>query len=243
MGVSSSTTLTIRNKKDFSRVYEIVKPIDEEGCVSELEYDEALEYAMNLPKEDCCIWMAPHCKELCVDFSFDEDKGKLSWGGRATAPVFEIAESVVAHFPDIEFRVFNYIEGIPPKYGYSENGTIKWLKLSDDVNEMLDWGIDVDPYEGPTEEHYEQLRQYRRKRIQEMIDLGVNISPDTWPPLPEHYDEERRLTMPKPKGGDDRDDIEFYMALGCDEAEAIEEVAKAKARLKAKVDDDIDLPF
>ena len=62
---------------------------------------------------------------------------------------------------------------------------------------MLGWGIDVDPYEGPTEEQYEQLRQFRKKRIQEMIDLGVNISPDTWPLLPEHFDEEWRLTRLK----------------------------------------------
>ena len=193
MGVTVATILTIRNKKDFSRVYEIVKPIDEEGSVSELDYDEALEYAMTLPKEDRCMWMAPHCKKLCIDFSFNEDKGELSWSGRATTLVFEIAESVVAHFPDTEFRVCNYCDGSDLEYCYSENGTIKWIELSDDVDEMLDWGIDVDPYEGPTEEHYEQLRQYRRKRVQEMIDLGVNISPDTWPPLPEHYDEELML--------------------------------------------------
>jgi hypothetical protein len=30
-----------------------------------------------------------------------------------------------------------------------------------------------------------------------MIDLGVNISPDTWPLLPEHFDEEWRLTRLK----------------------------------------------
>ena len=243
MGISVSATLTIRNKKDFSRVCEIVKPIDEDDSVSELEFDKAIDYAMNLPIKDRSTWMARHCKKLCIDFSFDEDKGDLSWGGRATTPVFEIAEGIVAHFPDVEFRVCYYCDGADLEFGYSENGVIKRLELSDDVNEMIGWGIDVDPYEGPTEEQYEQLRQFRKKRVQEMIDLGVNISPDTWPPLPEHYDEERRLTMPKPKGGDDRDDIEFYMALGCDEAEAIEEVAKAKARLKAKVDDDIDLPF
>ena len=182
------------------------------------------------------MWMAPHCKELCVDFSFDEDEGDLSWGGRATAPSFEIAESVVAHFPDIEFRVLESLEGLPPKCGYSENGTIKWLELSDDVNEMFDWGIDVDPYVGPKPEHYEQLRKCRRERVQQMIDLGINISPDTWPLLPEHFDEEHRLTML-------RDNIEYYMALGYNEAEAMEEAAKAEARRKAEVDVDIDLPF
>ena len=144
----------------------------------------------------------------------DEDKGELSWGGRATVPAFEIAESVVAHFPDVEFRVFYFCDCGDLEYGYSDKGAIKWLALSDDVYEMFDWGIDVDPYEGPTKEHYEQLRQYRRERVQEMIDLGVNISPDTWPPLPEHYDEERRLT--RLKNGDDKGNIESGIHLDVD---------------------------
>ena len=65
--------------------------------------------------------------------------------------------------------------------------------MSDDVKDMFGWGIDVDPYEGPTLEQLEELRQYRRARVQEMIDLGVDISIDTWHPTKEQYDEERRL--------------------------------------------------
>ena len=197
MGISVSATLTIRNKKDFSRVCEIVKPIDEDDSVSELGFDKAIDYAMNLPIKGRSTWIARHCKKLCIVFSFDEEKRDLIWGGRATTPVFEIAEGIIAHFPDVEFRVCYYCDGADLEFGYSENGVIKLLELSDDVNEMLEWGIDVDPYEGPTEEQYEQLRQFRKKRIQEMIDLGVNISPDTWPLLPEHFDEEWRLTRLK----------------------------------------------
>ena len=66
MGISVSATLTIRNKKDFSRVCEIVKPIDEDDSVSELAFDKAIDYAMNLPIKDRSTWMARHCKKLCI---------------------------------------------------------------------------------------------------------------------------------------------------------------------------------
>ena len=49
----------------------------------------------------------------------------------------------------------------------SENGKIRWLELSDDVNEM--------------------------------IDLGFHISPDTWPPTKEQFDEEHRLRYGEPE--------------------------------------------
>ena len=116
-------------------------------------------------------------------------KLELSWTGETGC---EKAEAVVAQFPDIEFRICDSWD-LGWKFGFSENGKIRWLELSDDVNEMFDWGINPDPYAGPTPEDWEALRQNRRARVQEMIDLGVHISPDTWPPTREQYDEEHRL--------------------------------------------------
>ena len=117
------------------------------------------------------------------------EKLELSWEGETCC---ERAEAVVAQFPDIEFRICDSWD-LGAKYGLSENGKVRWLELSDDVNEMMDWGIDVDPYTGPTQENWEALRQHRRARVQEMIDVGVDISPDTWPPTREQFDEEIRL--------------------------------------------------
>lgn len=117
------------------------------------------------------------------------EKLELSWTGETSC---EKAESVVAQFPDIEFRICDSWD-LGAKYGLSENGKIRWLELSDDVNEMMDWGIDVDPFTEPTSEQFEELRQHRRARVQEMIDLGVHISPDTWPPTKDQIDEEIRL--------------------------------------------------
>ena len=119
----------------------------------------------------------------------DSEKLELSWTGETCC---EKAEAVVAQFPDIEFRICDSWD-LGAKYGLSENGKIRWLELSDDVNEMMDWGIDVDPYVGPTPEQWESLRQHRRARVQEMINLGVHISPDTWPPTKDQIDEEIRL--------------------------------------------------
>ena len=98
-----------------------------------------------------------------------------------------MAELVIAQFPDIEFRICDSWD-LGAKYGLSENGKIRWLELSVDVNEMMNWGIDVDPYTGPTPEQWEELRQHRRARVQEMIDLGVHISPDTWSEFSDAYD-------------------------------------------------------
>ena len=120
---------------------------------------------------------------------YDAENLELSWTGETCC---DKAESVVAQFPDIEFRICDSWD-LGAKFGLSENGKIKWLELSDDVNEMFNWGIDVDPYSGPTPEQWEELRHRRRVRVQEMIDLGVHISPDTWPPSKEQLDEEYRL--------------------------------------------------
>ena len=106
----------------------------------------------------------------------------------------DIAQLVVAQFPDIEFRICIGSDWDCQDFGVSEQGKIRWLELSDDIYDMFGFGIDVDPYEGPTPEQLEELHQHRRALVQEMIDVGVDISPDTWPPTKEQYDEELRLT-------------------------------------------------
>lgn len=196
MGFTTTATLTLKSIDDFHRVLEFVKPdeSDTEPQTDE-EYEEVISLYDTLEGPERCAWMTRHCVRLYVDFDKRVEKLELSWSGRNEIGGWaeEIAELVVAQFPDIEFRVCNQCDAFDYKFGVSEQGKIKWLKLSDDVNEMLDWGIDVDPYAGPTPKDWEALRQHRRARVQEMIDLGVHISPDTWPPTREQYDEEHRL--------------------------------------------------
>ena len=167
MGFWTTATLVVMRKEDFSRVLNFVKPDehDEEPREDE-EYKQVLNYVDTLSGEERVAWMTRHCTRLYVDFSAKEDKQELSWSGRNEigGRAEDIAELVVGQFPDIDFRisVFCDFDGIDLKFGVSENGIVKWIELTDDVQEMLEWGIDVDPYTGPTPENIEELKQRRR---------------------------------------------------------------------------------
>ena len=215
MGYSTIATLKVMRREDFSRVFNFVKPDehDKEPHGDE-EYKQVLNYVDTLSGEERAAWMTRHCTRLYVEFMAEEDELKLSWDGRNEIGGWaeEIAELVVAHFPDIEFRVSSFCDVGDFRFGLSENGKVRWLELSDEVYEMLDWGIDVDPYTGPTPENMEELKLRRRARVQEMIDLGVHISIDQWPPTREQFDEERRLLYGEPtpmEHNDDDPDLPF----------------------------------
>ena len=194
MGFNTIAALKMKDNDDFHRVLTFVQPEEEGEPSSDDEYDQILDFVDTLPIGERCAWMTRHCKRLYVDFHNRTEKREVSWSGRSMIGdlAVYIAELVVAQFPDIEFRVSKQYD-YDLKFGISEQGEIKWLELSDDVNEMFDWGIDVDPYTDPTPENWEALRQHRRDRVQGMIDLGVHISPDTWPPTIEQIDEEISL--------------------------------------------------
>ena len=219
MSFGTSASLQLKNIDDFHRVLEFVKP-DESDTEpqTDAEYKEVMNFLDNLqvteqrepssslewPSRDetrqrqgpeRCAWMTKHCTRFYVNFRAEPEIKELSWSGRNIQGGYacEIAELVVAQFPDIEFRICTGSGPDDLKFGISDQGKIRWQELSDDVKEMFEWGIDVDPYVGPTPEQLEELHQHRRARVQEMIDLGVDISIDTWPPTQEHFIEELNL--------------------------------------------------
>lgn len=217
MSFTTTASLTIKNENDFRRVLEFVKPdeSDTEPQIDE-EYQQGIDILNNLQGSERCTWMTKHCTRLYVNFRAEPEIKELSWSGRNVQGgyVCEIAELVVAQFPDIVFRISTGSDLDDLEFGISEQGKVRWLKLSDDVKEMFEWGIDVDPYVGPTPEQLESLHQHRRARVQEMIDLGVHISPDTWPPTREQYDEEDRLRFPKNDESESEDNrVEDYPDL------------------------------
>ena len=196
MSFTTTASLTLKNDDDFRRVLEFVKPdeSDTEPQTDE-EYQQVMNIYDNLQGPERCAWMTKHCTRFYMNFSAEPEIKHLSWSGRNAQGGYacEIAELVVAQFPDLDFRISTGSDLDDLEFGISEQGIIRWLELSDEVKEMFEWGIDVDPYVGPTPEQLEELRQCKKARVQEMIDVGVDISPDTWPPTKEQLDEEYRL--------------------------------------------------
>ena len=167
MGFSTTATLVVMRKEDFSRVFDFVQREEHDKAPqTEEEYKQVLDYVDTLSGGERAAWMTRHCTRLYVDFSAKEDKQELSWSGRNEigGRAEDIAELVVGQFPDVDFRISVFCDfgGLDLKFGVSENGKIKWIELSDDVQEMFEWGIDVDPYTGPTPENMEELKQRRR---------------------------------------------------------------------------------
>lgn len=196
MGFWTTASLELENNEDFHRVLEFVKPYElDTEPQTDVEYEQVMDVVDTLQGPERCAWMTKHCTRLYVNFRARPENKELSWSGRNAQGGWacDIAELVVAQFPDIVFRICTGSGPDNLKFGISNQGKVRWIELSDDVKEMFEWGIDVDPYVGPTPESYEKLRQYRRARVQEMIDLGIEISIDTWPPTQEHFIKELNL--------------------------------------------------
>lgn len=133
MGYTFSTSLTVKNRDEFRRVLEFAQPDKSETYPqTDEEYKQAGEYADSLTESECRAWKTRHCARFYVDFYQRPEELELSWAGEAAC---EIAELVVAQFPDIEFRICDSWD-LGAKYGLSENGKIRWLELDDDVNEI-----------------------------------------------------------------------------------------------------------
>ena len=179
MSFTTTATLTIKNDDDFRRVSEFVTPDESDTAPqTDEEYGQVINFVDTLQGPERCAWMTKHCTRLYVDFDKRDDKLELSWSGRNEIGgwAVEIAELVVAQFPDIEFRVRSFCEGGDFRFGLSENGKVRWLELSDEVCEMLDFGIDVNPYLGPTEENRKELqrekKEYKKFREQERLETA-----------------------------------------------------------------------
>ena len=139
MSFSTTATLTLKNDDDFRRVCEFVKPdeSDTEPQTDE-EYKEVMNIYDNLQGPERCAWMTKHCTRFYVNFRAEPEIKELSWSGRNIQGGYacEIAELVVAQFPDIEFRICTGSGPDDLKFGISDQGIIRWLELSDDVKEM-----------------------------------------------------------------------------------------------------------
>lgn len=147
--IDISVTLTVNNKDEYKRVLEFAKP-----------HEEA---------------------ETGAYFSTNPETLSFSWSGadgRSRASV--IAEEVAEHFKDIIFHIcWHCIDTDDFDFGVVENGVIKRLEMNremrETINEMLHYGVDVDPYIGPTPENYHQLQLCRWDETMEEVRSGGNL--------------------------------------------------------------------
>ncbi len=147
--IDISVTLTVNDTDEYKRVLEFAKP-----------YEEA---------------------ETGAYFSTNSETLSFSWSGadgRSRASV--IAEEVAEHFTDIVFHIcWHCIDTDDFDFGVAENGVIKRLEMSremrETINEMLHYGVNVDPYIGPTPENYHQLQLCRWDEAMEEVKSGGNL--------------------------------------------------------------------
>ena len=147
--IDISVSLTVNNRDEYKRVLEFAKPSEE--------------------------------AEKGVSFYTNPEALSFCWSGadgrsRASA----IAEEVAEHFTDIVFHIcWHCIDTDDFDFGVTENGVIKRLEVSremrETINDMLHYGVDVDPYIGPTPENYHQLQLCRWDDAMESVKSGGNL--------------------------------------------------------------------
>ena len=147
--IDISVTLTVNNTDEYKRVLEFAKP-----------HEEA---------------------ETGAYFSTNPETLSFSWSGAdGRSRAIAIAEEVAEHFTDIVFHIcWHCIDTDDFSFGVTENGVIKRLEMSremrETINEMLHYGVNVDPYIGPTPENYHQLQLCRWDEAMEEVKSGGNL--------------------------------------------------------------------
>lgn len=99
------TRLSVNNRDEFDRVYEFVKPVEEETLCDETSR-QMYDFIGNLPEDERCSWMCRHCKSLATIFEAHPERLEFVWSGvdnRTYADM--IAKGVSKQFSDITFRI------------------------------------------------------------------------------------------------------------------------------------------
>lgn len=178
-----------------------------------------MDYSIKLEFENCdnlqqaCLFIKPLLKERDVIPRCDESDLTISYGLTSHAwEVWhkEIVIELAKAFPCMPFRITAWDDQANFWWGYNKDGIIELVDHYEDILEMMfRWYIDVeDPFAGPTEENWAEMKRCQKQYVQEMIDLGVDIAPGTWPPTDEQLDQEYRLRYGEPEPSE-YDDLPF----------------------------------
>ena len=168
-----NTKLVFENKDALCRPYEFVKPL-----LEEINMDRHEDFRLELWCDE---------KDLSIGFS--------GLGSAWDRWFLNIPEQLAEAFPELPFRMIAWTDQADYWWGQNIDGKIVLVDHHEEIIEMMfRWHIDVDdPFAGPTEENWAELKRCREQRVQEMIDLGVDIAPGTWPPTSEQEDQEYRF--------------------------------------------------
>lgn len=141
----------------------------------------------------------------------DDDKLTISFGETCSNSYdgwfLEIPERLAREFPSAQFQSTTWTDLGDYWWANNRDGKIVPVNHHEEIYEMMwRWQIDVaDPFAGPTEENWAELKRCREQHVQEMIAMGVDIAPGTWPPTQEQEDEFERLMHPEMRPGSNAD--------------------------------------
>ena len=160
-----SLKLEFKNKDDLQRAFRFIAPLLKEREV--------------IP---CC-----NADEMTISYGLMGHIGEV-WHKEKVA---ELAKA----FPAMPFRMTSWDDQANFWWAYNKNGTMTFVDHHEEIYEMMwRWHIDVeDPFAGPSKENWAELKRCREQYVQEMIDLGVDIAPGTWPPTDNQEDEFERM--------------------------------------------------
>ena len=180
MAMDYSLKLEFKNKDDLQRAFRFIAPLLKEREV--------------IP---CC-----NADEMTISYGLMGHIGEV-WHKEKVA---ELAKA----FPAMPFRMTSWDDQANYWWAYNKNGTMTFVDHHEEIYEMMwRWHIDVeDPFAGPSKENWAELKRCREQYVQEMIDLGVDIAPGTWPPTDEQLDQEYRLRYDDSEPSED-DDLPF----------------------------------
>lgn len=73
MAIDVVTILKVKDKDEFNRVYEFVKPVEEENQYFD-SFDQMQDFIDNLPEAEHCSWMCRHCESFATSFDAHLEK-------------------------------------------------------------------------------------------------------------------------------------------------------------------------
>lgn len=170
--------------------------------VLEFESDDDMRRAYDYAKPFIDTLNADRPEGLKIELDRWSDAGKAFFGFHGPSSFNEegfcwsdIPALMAVEFPEMPFNVTVTSSTADHWWARNVDGVLLPVDHYEEILEMIfRWYIDVeDPFAGPTEENWAEMRRCREQRVQEMIDLGVDIAPGTWPPSGEQFEQEYRF--------------------------------------------------